>query len=510
MCIRDSINANPLYDEHGNHVETVGMMADLFDREQEVEQHKSKQERIQRQRKAIVSLTVEHSITSCEVSKAIKILTETIATAIQVERASIWLLSENGEELRCIDLYEASTRNHSEGVVLFSVEYPCYFEHLRSDGRIWADDARTDKRTCEFTDGYLVPLGITSMLDVGIMMEGKLIGVICLEHIGEKRQWHPDEESFTGNIASLTAQTVIYEKQKKIEEEIRKKNIALIQAKDELEAAYNQLNVMNVELKDAHEALSTVNKRLKLLVEEKTEDIQRLIQQKDDFIHMLGHDLKNPMTPIFTLLPLIEQQVTDPKIKEMIHHININAVRMKDIIDETLKLARLNDVSRTIDPVEFILNDEIASIIDENKNLFDGHDFHVETDVDATCRIFYDKHQFYDLVSNFLTNAVKYTPDNEEGIIKIHADCQQDEIILSIMDKGSGLTEKQCEQVFEKFYKAGMPRDGMTSSGLGLSICKRIVEKHGGKIWVESDGPGTGCTFFVTIKKKIGEEFLHG
>jgi len=66
------------------------------------------------------------------------------------------------------------------------------------------------------------------------------------------------------------------------------------------------------------------------------------------------------------------------------------------------------------------------------------------------------------------------------------------------------MTEEQVKQVFDKFYKAGTPREGMNSSGLGLSICKTIVEKHGGRIWVESEGLGKGSIFYVSIRKEQG------
>jgi len=273
----------------------------------------------------------------------------------------------------------------------------------------------------------------------------------------------------------------------------------------ELMIAENKLHEIHNELQDAYETLSTVNAHLKRTVEEKTRDINKLIIQKDEFIHMLGHDLKNPMTPIFTLLPLIEKKLDDPKLIEMISVIIKNSKRMKEIIDETLKLARLDDISKTIEPVEFSLNDEIQNIIDENKTLFDENNFKVEIEIDKGCSIHYDKHQFYDLVSNFLTNAVKYTPDDVDGFLRISAECCDDELILSFTDFGCGLTDKQREEVFEKFYKIGTPREGMTSSGLGLSICKRIVEKHDGRIWVDSEGPGKGSTFYVSIKKgKVG------
>lgn len=263
------------------------------------------------------------------------------------------------------------------------------------------------------------------------------------------------------------------------------------------------------ELKDAHEAVNSVNMELQRKVEEKTENINALVKQKDDFIHMLGHDLKNPMTPILTLLPIIEHKIEDPKSQEMIKNILQNTRRMKEIIDETLKLAQLDDISRTIEPVDICLPEEIKEIINEHQTLFEKTNFRVEIDLETDCHVFYDKHQFYDLVSNLVNNAVKYTPDDTYGNLRIFSECKDDEIILSFKDSGIGLTDEQSGQVFDKFYKAGTPREGMNSSGLGLSICKTIVDKHGGRIWVESDGLGKGSTFYVSIKKGLGETLNH-
>ena len=78
---------------------------------------------------------------------------------------------------------------------------------------------------------------------------------------------------------------------------------------------------------------------------------------------------------------------------------------------------------------------------------------------------------------------------------------RNDMIQVSIQDTGIGMTEEQIKKVFDEFYKADISTHELHSSGLGLSICKRIVEKHGGKIWVESPGPGKGSIFYFTLKK---------
>jgi signal transduction histidine kinase len=83
--------------------------------------------------------------------------------------------------------------------------------------------------------------------------------------------------------------------------------------------------------------------------------------------------------------------------------------------------------------------------------------------------------------------------------ITIDAKEDKDFVTVSIKDTGIGITEEQLSHIFDEFYKADEARHDFDSSGLGLPICKRIVEKHGGKIWVESPGEGGGTTFYFTI-----------
>jgi signal transduction histidine kinase len=110
--------------------------------------------------------------------------------------------------------------------------------------------------------------------------------------------------------------------------------------------------------------------------------------------------------------------------------------------------------------------------------------------------------QIKELFDNLISNAVKYSQENN---VKITLDAKKldDFIVVSVKDAGIGLEPQQIQHVFDEFYKADYSRHDLKSTGLGLSICKRIVEKHGGHIWVESLGKGKGSTFFFTLKTPI-------
>ncbi|HVK84511.1 MAG TPA: diguanylate cyclase [Kofleriaceae bacterium] len=138
---------------------------------------------------------------------AIHAITETAARALNTERASVWLLSEDKSELVCVDLFEAASNRHTGGTVLHATDYPAYFGAMLEEETIAANDAHTDPRTSEFSASYLRPLGIGAMLDAPIRTGLRLVGVLCHEHIGPARAWGVGEQkdaAFLASLASLT------------------------------------------------------------------------------------------------------------------------------------------------------------------------------------------------------------------------------------------------------------------------------------------------------------------
>lgn len=208
-------------DEKGNFAGVEGILQDITkEKEAEEEQRKSEQ-RARKQRLFLATVSVNEDITSGDMENAAKVLTSSASKAIDVERSSIWFFSVDGSKLVCKDLYESTTNTHSEGTVLKSADYPAYFNAISKENRIVASDALNDPRTKEFFLNYLKPIGITSMLDSGIYVSGKLVGVVCFEHIGPKRIWHSDEESFSGIIASLISQTIVNSDRRKAEKALK-------------------------------------------------------------------------------------------------------------------------------------------------------------------------------------------------------------------------------------------------------------------------------------------------
>jgi two-component system cell cycle response regulator len=146
-------------------------------------------------------------------------LTETAAAMLGVERTSVWLLSDDRSSLLCLELFEKTAAVHSEGAVLAAEQYPRYFAALESGRAIDAHDAPTDPRTSEFRDGYLAPLGISSMMDAAIRQDGRVIGAVCLEHVGPQRVWQPTELAFAGALGDQVALVLAAAERRRLQQE---------------------------------------------------------------------------------------------------------------------------------------------------------------------------------------------------------------------------------------------------------------------------------------------------
>jgi diguanylate cyclase (GGDEF)-like protein/PAS domain S-box-containing protein len=160
---------------------------------------------ISARRKALTDLMHSKVLGQGDICRAFNQITETASEVLGVERASVWRLVDGGDAIECIDLYERAPGRHSKGLRISAADVPRYFEALQRERALRAHDARKDSRTSEFKDGYLVPLGITSMLDAPVFLRGKMVGVVCHEHVGKARRWQLHEELLASSFADFVA-----------------------------------------------------------------------------------------------------------------------------------------------------------------------------------------------------------------------------------------------------------------------------------------------------------------
>ncbi len=163
------------------------------------------QQRLNEERQLLARLMRLDALTHGDIDSALAQVTELATELLRVERASVWRFDKHELSIVCLDLYEAGPRRHSKGAIISREQAPRYFEALMRERCIAADDARTDPRTSQFTQGYLDPLGIGAMLDAPVFARGQMIGVVCHEHIGEARVWEFWEELLAGTVADFVA-----------------------------------------------------------------------------------------------------------------------------------------------------------------------------------------------------------------------------------------------------------------------------------------------------------------
>ena len=313
----------------------------------------------------------------------------------------------------------------------------------------------------------------------------------------ERMQYLRDTERATLNILEDMHETLQDLEQAK--KEIMDKN-------KELTTAMKDLQSLNLELNSAREQLIDMNKNLELKVKERTAEIERLLKHKDEFIQQMGHDLKNPLGPLITLLPILKKECNKPKYCEMIDVAIRNVQYMKNLVQKTLELAQLKSPNTRLKMEKINLKEYIDNIIKDNRISLKQNSVMVLNNVSPDIQIEADQLRLQEAFNNLINNAIKYRSDTTNSIIEINAEQSNSDTTISIKDNGIGMNPEQLSHIFDEFYKADQARHDFKSSGLGMSICKRIIEMHGGKIWAESEGIGKGTTFYFTIpKKKISE-----
>ena len=170
---------------------------------------------------ALYSLTTNKAVGGGRFDDAVRVILETAAEVINVDRVSVWLLDESGSTLRLVDLYERCNNIHSTGIVLLETDYPAYFEALMRDRIISAVNAQNDPRLSEFSVNYLKPLGISSVLDTPVYLRGEFAGIVSYEHIGEPTFWTIGQERFASSVSDLVATALESDERRRAEEKAR-------------------------------------------------------------------------------------------------------------------------------------------------------------------------------------------------------------------------------------------------------------------------------------------------
>jgi len=258
--------------------------------------------------------------------------------------------------------------------------------------------------------------------------------------------------------------------------------------------------ILTEKLKNTEQELIELKGAIEQKVIDRTVEVNKLLKDKIRFIDNLSHDLGTPLTPIITLLPIIKKEISDPKIIEMVDTCLRNAEYIKRVVNNARELAEIGSIDLLLKKEN--LQEIINEMNKKYKDIFKSCNIEVENKIGSDVFIKTEKNRLMQIFDHITSNAVNSMIDKGGKLIFDSKTANKNDAIfvqVSITDTGTGLTRDQIDRIFNEFYKTDDSRHKLDSTGLGLTICKTIIEKHGGKIWADSHGIGTGTTIYFTV-----------
>lgn len=234
------------------------------------------------------------------------------------------------------------------------------------------------------------------------------------------------------------------------------------------------------------------------LLQQHTDELQRSNQELEKFAYVASHDLQEPLRMVASYMQLLQRRYhdqLDDKANEFIDYAVDGATRMKKLINDLLTYSRIATKGNAF--AETNCNEIIEQVISDHKFTIEEHGATITHDDLPT--VWGDQTQLRQLLQNLMANAIKFRGDRAPTV---HVGARRCERAwqFSVKDNGIGIEPQFAERIFEIFQRLHS-REDYPGTGIGLAICQKIVQRHGGRIWMESQ-PNKGTTFFFTIPQK--------
>lgn len=379
---------------------------------------------------------------------------EQSAKILRIERVGVWFFVNQKKTLRCANLYELTKNEHSNGTVIQVSDFPSYFAALTIRKAVPAEIATTDPATKELASAYLRPLNIVSVLDAGIFVDNSMVGVVCLEQVGQQREWSTEERDFAGSMADLIA-----------------------------------TRMQSAEMKELRNMFFTPRD---------TPELERS-PSMEQFTAGIVHDFRN-LLGIFVGYGELLQTRKDStlEIKEIGRSILVAAEKGIHTSSELLYFTR----PKTQPPVVLDLTATTANYIPLMQSKV-GEKYKINFKAaDYLGQVFIDANQYTRVLMNLVTNASEAMPNGGQidvilEPIRMQSPTGNDGryVHVRVTDQGSGMEEATKKQIFAPYFTTKSQ-----GTGLGLAIVKQIIDRANGTIRIDTT-PKKGTTFHIFLPR---------
>ncbi len=424
----------------------------------------TKEERLRQQQSATLTLVQDRTVFEGSLPSITKQVTPIAAHALTVDHVSVWIFEEQTQSLYCLDGYDRAADRHTFGKKLARAQYPGYFDALHRGHLIAVEQMQQDSPFSELVAETLAPQQIGARIDVPFQTQGKLAGIISIEHVGPSRDWAPDEQQFAHALANFMTLVLEAARRRESEEELA---LAKLAAEDATKA-------------------------------------------KANFLANMSHEIRTPMNGVIGMTDILARTPLSESQRHYIETIHDSGEALLLLINDILDFSKIEAGKLELQSEPINLRDLVEQSVEQlaERAQQKGLCLSVEYEPSLPTAALGDPLRIRQILTNLLGNGIKFTHVGDVGIqvTRESPASPGNNLVMirfAVTDTGPGISLDGQAKLFQSFSQV----DGSSTrihggTGLGLSICKQLCELMGGTIGLESAAE-QGSTFRVVLPIRL-------